>query len=77
MAVFLILTYPVITVTLNFKNGAKKNFTFTELGTFCTDIFKIIFPTFFKVRLIGSIEVKTLLHFRFLIFHAIIRNEIL
>ena len=41
-------------------------------------LFKIIFATFFfNVRVIGSVEVETLLLFRFLIFHAVIWSEIL
>jgi len=48
-----------------------------ELGKFCTDIFKIIFSTFFfKVRLIDSNEVKMSLLFKFFIFHTIIYSEI-
>jgi hypothetical protein len=51
-----------------------------ELGTFCTNIFfKIIsttFSFFFVIRLIDSIEVKTVLLFRFFSFHSIIWSEI-
>jgi hypothetical protein len=52
--------------------------TFAELGTLCTHIFlKIIFSTFFvKVRLIDSVEVKTLLLLKILIFYAVIYSEI-
>jgi hypothetical protein len=57
--------------------GAKILPTFTELGTFCTHIFKNYFRTFFfMVRLIDSIEVKTVLLFIVFNFHAIIQSEI-
>jgi len=43
-----------------------------KLGTYCTDIYKIIISTyFFKVQLIDSVVVKKLLLFRFLIFCGI------
>jgi hypothetical protein len=52
---------------------AKKIPTFTELGTLCTHIFLNYFLNIFlNVQSVGSIEVKTLLLFGFLIFHAII-----
>jgi hypothetical protein len=57
----------------------KKLPTCTELGTFCTHIFKITFATFFffcMFRLMDSIEVKMVLLFRFLNFHSIIYSEI-
>jgi hypothetical protein len=47
-----------------------------ELGTFCTHIFKIAVATFLMILLIHSTEVKTVLLFRFLNFHAIIYFEI-
>jgi len=47
---------------------------FTELGTYCTHIFKVIFSTFFfKVRVIGSIEIKTLLFLDFSFFLQLYR----
>jgi hypothetical protein len=52
------------------------NNTFTELGTFCTHSFKIIFATFFSMVILrDSIEVKTFLLFRFFNF-LIIYSEI-
>jgi hypothetical protein len=48
-----------------------------ELGIFCTNIFKIIFATFFStVKLTEWTEVKTVLLFRCFNFHSIIGSEI-
>jgi hypothetical protein len=46
---------------------SKKLPTFTELGTFCRDIFflRLFSQPFFMIPLIDSIEVKTVLLFRF------------
>jgi hypothetical protein len=55
---------------LNLGLWSKKLHTFTELGTFCALIFKIIFATHFIVRLIDSIEVKTALLLRYFNFNS-------
>jgi hypothetical protein len=55
---------PISRLTLGLRS--QKHPTCTELGTFCTHIFKIIF----------SIEVKTVLLFWFFNFHSIIWSEI-
>jgi len=50
----------------------QKTSYFYGTGYYCTHILKIIFSTFFfQFRLVDSIVVKTLLFFRFLIFHVI------
>jgi hypothetical protein len=58
---------------LNTGLRSKKLPTFTELGTFCAHIFKIIVSTFFfTILLIDSIAVKTVLLLRFFHFYAVV-----
>jgi hypothetical protein len=42
----ILLEQHVVVTSLTLDYGAKKLPTFTELGTFCTDIFKIIFAEY-------------------------------
>jgi hypothetical protein len=58
-------------------NGAKKLPTCAVLDTFYTQIFLIIFPTFFFLTMIPRLNDKKLLLFRFFISEAAISNEIL
>jgi len=51
----------------------QKNFIILRNWVNVVPIFlKLISQLFFIVRLVGSVEVKTLLLFRFLIFHAVV-----
>jgi hypothetical protein len=64
--------FPALNNALTLVLRSKELPTFTELVTFCTHIFKLFLQLFFIVRLIDSVEVKTVLLFTFFNFHSII-----